>query len=215
MADLVALTGADGELIDRFIEAIDSEHWVDLTWYVVFAVSGQELMGLTPDTGHVYAPGTVGAERMATHKVVSRTDYLSAIRRRLAEIVNMGVREDVLISGLRDDLSRRLRDMTATERADAKRAETRADLEAWAEDTEKIDRFRTRMAQSDPSYASRSDDEIAQDFRRMASRLEPVPPEQELALWAMSDHWDARVRSMISDDALSEWLTLHARHVTK
>jgi hypothetical protein len=172
-------------------------------------------MKLTPDTGKTYAPGTVGAELAKTHTVVSRAEYFAAIRRRLVELVDSGIREDVLIGGLRDDVSRRLRSMAGTERTGSNRSATRADLERWAQDSDKIARFRARMARSDPSYASRSDDEVAKDLREMADRIEPVPLEQELVLWAVADRWNDRVALLISDEALGEWLDQHGKKMTE
>src|SRR6266851_6918796 len=124
--------GIAGELVDRLANAVNSPHdrdWLDLSWFLVFAIGGAVLARILPDTGKEPPPGSHGAELRKTHEVVSRDVYFSRIRMRLTQLVESGLREDILIRALRDELTAQCQEFAQTEAGDTRREELRIKLE--------------------------------------------------------------------------------------
>lgn len=208
------IIGESGELVERLVEAVNSNDWQELSWILVFAVGGEPTR-VDPDTGHNYPAGSVGAERRKTHRVVSRDEYFKLIGARLTEVVRFGLREDVLVRGLRDEITRQMRSFADMEQGHERRAETKANLERRAADPDFIARFREEMATKDPTIAAMSDQQIAENFLSMAERLAPVPLERELDLWATVDRWVSRADDLISDAVIDQWLDRFVERVTR
>lgn len=147
----MAIVGENAELIDKLLLAVNSSDWEEFSWILVFAVGG-EPAGLTAETGRNYPPGSVGAKVKATHRVVDRGEYFACIRSRLLDLVRSGLREDVLVRALRDDIGRLLRTFVGgTEEAQQGRAKMKADLERRAADPQFIARWRAKLAEEDPA----------------------------------------------------------------
>lgn len=208
------IVGESGELIERLVDATNSNDWHELSWILVFAVGGEPAR-VEPDTGHEYPAGSVGAERRKTHRVVSRDEFFALIRTRLLEVVRLGLREDVLVRGLRDEITRQLRSFADMEEGSERRAKTKAKLERRAADPDFIARFRAEMARKDPTVAAMSDQQIAETFLNMAERLAPVPLERELDLWATVDRWVGRADDVISDAVIDLWIDRFADRITR
>ena len=207
------LFGDDGELIGRLIEVVNTDgRWYDLAWYLVFAVSGRRLDEIHPVSGVEPCPVTVGEVWRRTHEVVSRAAYFDAIRDRLTQLVQSGLREDVLVRALRDDLTIRLREFTEVDDTNRRREDMRRDLERRASNPSEVARFRETMAESDPERAaSLSDDELAAEIRTLGDRLTPIPIEGELRAWADHDQWVESIEAVLSDEAINTWLELYVK----
>ena len=210
------IQGLPGELVERLTTATNpplGTDWLELTWWVVFAIGGDRLRGIVPDTGTEPAPGTMGSELRKSHHVVSRDEHLNQIRKRLLELVNSGLREDVLVRALRDDLTLRLKEQSDTAHANEKRQTMRENLERSTEDFDMISDFRARIAQDYPEYLSLTDDQVIEQLHAMAERLAPIPLERELDTWARLDRWTARANALISDEVIAEWLDRYAKRM--
>jgi hypothetical protein len=206
------LSAHDGELIGRLIDVVNIDgRWYDLAWYLVFAVGGRRLDEIEPDTGTEPAPGTVSEVLRRTHEVVSRAAYFEAIRDRLTQLVQSGLREDVLVRALRDELTMRLREFTEVDDANRRREDLRRDLERRVSDPSELARFRETIASSDPGRAALSDDELVAEIRRLADRLAPIPIEGELRAWADHDQWVESIDAVLSDEAIDKWLKQYVR----
>ena len=169
--------GVDGELVDRLLAAVNSPHehdWLNTVWFLVFAIGGDDLYRLEPDSGREPIPGSVGAERRARRQLVSREAYFRHIKHRLMQLIQSGVREDFLVRALWDELTTNCQMLANTEAGNTKREEFRERLEQRAADPEFIAVFRGRLAAKDPEVGRLSDDEVADRLRNMASRMEPM-----------------------------------------
>lgn len=213
MADPI---GADGELVDRLLAAVNSSHdrdWVELGWFLIFAVGGAELMAIEPDTGREPPPGSVGEKRRKTSELVTRSSYIDRIRRRLLSMVRSGVREDFLVRALRDDLTAHCHEFARTEAANTRREEFRARIERGAASAETLAAFRASLAEDDPAAALLNDDQIAQRLRDMASSdlLKPMSRENEQDAWDRTSRWNDQVAAAVSDQALAVWMDRRVR----
>src|SRR5437588_8237635 len=128
--------GLDGELVDRFLAAVDDRDWYDLGWFIVYAVGGAELDSVVPDTGEKPKPGTIGAKMHSTHRVVGHDEYFARMRQRLTALVRSGLREDLLVRALRDEVTTHFQRFAQTEAANTRRKELADDLERTAADKE-------------------------------------------------------------------------------
>ena len=212
-----AVSGDDGELIARLIGVVNIDgRWYELSWYLVFAVGGRRLDEILPDTGVEPTPGSVGEELRRTHELVSRAAFFDAIGDRLTQLVRSGLREDVLVRALRDDLTARLREFTEVEDANRRREELRQNLEQRASDPVEVARFREAMAESDPERAAAlTDDELAAEIRRLGERLSPIPIEGELRAWAEHDQWIESIEAVLSDEAINKWLQQYTQNALR
>ncbi len=84
---------------------------------LVFPAGGRRLNEIVPDTGVEPPPGSVGEQERRAHVLVSRAEHFQAIEDRLAQLVQSGLREDVLVRALRDDLTIRLREYAEVDEA--------------------------------------------------------------------------------------------------
>ena len=203
------IRGAGGELVERLIEAVNSRHafdWLTMGHQLVFAIGGRELVRITPDTGSLPAPGSYGERRQRTHEVVSRDVYFHAIRHRLLDLVASGVREDVLVRALRNELTRQAHQFADGEGANARRKETRERFDRAADDPAMLADLRERMAKLDPEVALWSDDQVAENVKSLAQLLGPIPPEVQMVSWLAAFRWEQQVAALVSDAALAEWL---------
>jgi hypothetical protein len=202
-----ALSGDDGELIDLLIDAIRAgDDWRDLVFWIVFAVGGSVgQFALERDNPPV--PGSVGEIDQATHEVLSEDAYFEAIRGRLREITLSGLREDVLVRGVRDDIAAQLGSLADFGRGQQRRDAIKEHLEGFAGDPGE---FRNFLAQANPLAAYLSDDEIEEDRLRMLSRFDP-DPDGELRRLAQRDRWAVVVQGSLSDEELSVWLDANSQ----
>lgn len=211
-------TGIDGELVDRLIGAVNShdDDWVDLSWFLVFAVGGAELWAAEPDTGRDPPPGSVGAERRKTRQLLSRPAYVERVRERLMSLVRSGVREDFLVRAVRDELTTNRQEFADTEGASTRREEMRARIERDASSPEAVAAFRAALSRSDPEAASLTDADISERLRRMAGSelLGPMSPRAEQEAWARVARWNDQVAARLSDRALAVWFDRHGRRLT-
>ena len=206
--------GESGELVELLVEAVNSDNWLELAWFLAFAIGG-EPMRVEPDTGRDYPPGSVGAELRRTRQTVSRDMYFTIIRNRLRECVEFGIREDVLVYGLRDEITRQLKSFANSEQGNERRAKMKANLEHSAADSDFIAQFRKNMARQDPSVASMTDQQISDILLSMAERMAPIPIERELELWTSVDRWVSRTKEMISDVIIDEWFEKFAERASR
>jgi len=209
--------GVDGELVDRLLEAMnspDAEDWANLGWFMVYAVGGDELTSVVPDTGKEPNPGSVAAEKRKTHGLVNRDEYFRRMRARLLRLIRSGVREDFLVSALRNELTSHLQRFAQTEAADDRRQATRERLEHIAASPERIAEFRDTLARRDPEALKRSDQEIARDLRRMAESVGPITRAEAEEAWSRVTRWNER-REVISDAVIAEWEDRYARRMVQ
>lgn len=210
------IEGLPGELVERLMAAVNppkGSDWTELTWWLVFAIGGDRLSGIIPDFGLTPAPGTEGSELRKYHQLVNRDVYLNEIENRLVGLVKSGLREDVLVMALRDELTRQLKGQSDTDRANERRQATREIILRNAEDPDTIAKFRAHVAQDNPEYLVPTDAQVAEQFRSMANKLLPIPLEGELDLWARLDRWTERANSLISDETIAEWLDKYAKRM--
>jgi len=209
--------GVPGELIDRFIWAIDSpsEHdWSNLGFYVRFALGGDQFAGIDPDTGKEPAPGTVGAKRRETRRVVSRDEYISRMEDRLAELVLSGVREDFLVRALRDELTGHVRWFADVEEGTTRRQEMKESIERDIQDPDFLANYRKLMARRDPEAGKLDDKTLIERLRDTAEHIgKPVSREQEREAWEASERWNERA-AVISDDVLATWRERFGKRIT-
>jgi hypothetical protein len=197
------IKGLPGELIERLVTLIDSDDfgpsasWHQQADYLVFAVGGEDLQAVTPDTGNTYEPGTIGAVHLATHEVLSRADFFGVLRERLAVLVNAGLREDFLVRSLRDELRRQLRTFVPDEASAWRRQQTKEHLERSAENLSVVDT------------------ELAERLRRMACKFSPVPLEEERDAWLDMDRWDERAEGLLSNIVIEEWFRRYGDRVIR
>lgn len=206
---MAALMGTHGELVDRLVAAVDSPEdndWIELGWFMAFMIGGKDLHAVAPDTGHVPAPGTVGARERATHRVASRQEYMQMAHRRLMDLIDSGLREDLLVRAVRDELTHVLQEYARTEDADTRREETRSHIEQTASNPEQIAAFRDSLARVDPEASSMSDDEIAGRLREMAMSdlMQPTTQAQMQAALDRLARWRTR-SEVVSDLVLADW----------
>lgn len=204
--------GVDSELVDRLIAAVNSPHerdWLNMVWFLVFAVGGDELDRLEPDSGHEPRPGSVAAERRARLQLVSRDAYFRHIRNRLTQLVRSGVREDFLVRALRDELTTNCQILANTEAGNTKREELRESLERRALDPEFIAVFRARLAAKDPAAGLLSDDEVGDRLRNMASMTEPMSKADEQEAWNRATRWNEQAEA-VSDRVIVLWKDRYA-----
>jgi hypothetical protein len=208
--------GVDGELVDRLISAVNSSHerdWLNIVWFLVFAVGGDDLDRLEPDSGREPSPGSVAAERRTRLQLVSRDAYFRHIRNRLMQLVQSGVREDFLVRALRDELTTNCQMLANTEAGNTKREELRDSLERRATDPEFIAVFRARLAAKDPSAALLTDDEVGARLRNMASMTEPMSKADEQEAWNRAARWNEQAEAL-SDRVIALWKERYAFRVT-
>jgi hypothetical protein len=197
--------GIDGELIDRLLAAVNSPHdrdWVDLGWYLVFTVGGDELHAIVPDTGDEPAPGTVGEEIRKTHEVVTRDVYFRRMRMRLMRLVDSGVREDFLVRSVREELTAHRQEFAQTEGADTRREELRNKLEQPT--PERIAGFRAALARKDPGAELLTDEQISDRLREMAARVPPISREHAQDAWERASRWNDQAAA-VSDHVIALW----------
>jgi len=147
------------------------------------------------------------------HQVVSRDEYLSRIRERLAALVLSGVREDFLVRALRNELTAHMQTYAQTEATKDKREARQEEMEQHARDPKFIAVFREGMAKRDPEAAKLSDQAIAGRLRDMARWAgKPMSREEEEKAWASSARWIERSK-VVSDEVLEKWLDRYAQGV--
>jgi hypothetical protein len=213
------IEGLPGELVDRLIDLMNSDAlgeraWYDVTSYATVFIGGTALQTAVPDTGGTPAPGTVGEHIRQSGELASREEYFELIRDRLRELVANGVEEAFLVRSLRDAVHQMLEHMADVGAGDRKRAELRDHFLRTADDPARIAAFRARLAESDASAETLSDDEVAAMLRQTAGGdfLGPTSPESAVERWAMLTRWDEQVASLLPDAAFEEW---HLRRLRK
>lgn len=202
----MTIEGNPGELVDRFVDAVNSpdEHdWQDLSFFVVATVGGEEFASAIPDTGPP-VPGSYGEKLRETYAVVSREDYFRRMAVRLYRLVAFGLREDFLVRALRDELTARCQELARTEEGDTRVEELRASIERGASDPERIADFRARLAARDPEAGQMTDAEVADRLRSLASRLQPISHDSAKDRWSRVTRWTHRAEA-VSDAAIAGW----------
>jgi hypothetical protein len=197
--------GIGGELIDRLIAAMDSPReleWESVAWYTAYAIGGLELDGIAPEPREEPTPGTVGAKMLEQLKPVSRVEYFRRIKARLAQLVRSGVREDLLVRALRDELTDDFQKLANTEVADSHREEFRADIEQAATSPEGIAKF--RAGSKDPAVVSLTDEQVADRIRRLADFMGPTSREEAQKRWDRVARWQKDIET-VSDHNLELW----------
>ena len=211
--------GLDGELIDRLVAAINSPRepdWEDLAWYTTFAVGGPELQGIVPEPGDEPMPGTVGAKMLETLQPVSREEYFRRIRARLTHLVRSGLREDLIVRALRDELTADLQKVANTEVGDTRREELRAEIQHAADSPEAIARFRASLSKKDPEVASLTDEQVSDRLRHLAEGdlMNPTSANEAQKRWARVARWQEDIEA-VSDQMLELWRDRYLRRATK
>ena len=172
--------GTPGELIDRLVAAVnaaDGDDWVDNAFWVAFALGGGELLSAIPDSGHVYPEGTIGALHRETHELVSREEYFELMKTRLTALVESGLREDVLIRAIRDDLTIRCQEFAQTEAGNTRREEFGKFLVDAAANPEGIARFTEVLAEDEEGQPANDAD--------IAARLKDMAQSEDLARYVL------------------------------
>jgi hypothetical protein len=197
--------GIDGELIDRLIVAMDSPRepeWENVAWFTAYAIGGPELDGIAPQPREKPTPGTLGALMLEQLKPVSRVEYFRRIKARLTQLVRSGVREDLLVRALRDELTANFQKLANTEVGDTRRDEFRAEIEQAATTPEGIAEF--RASSKDPEVASLTDEQLADRVRRLADFMTPTSREEAQQRWDRVTRWQEDTET-VSDHNLDLW----------
>jgi death-on-curing protein len=212
VADTYSLAGADGELVSRILDLLDSttdpRRIVDAGPFVELAIGDNSpLPGVVlVREGHDPVPGTVLAERVRRLRRVGPTEWLDLLEDRLTEIVEFGVAEDFLAAALRDRVTSMYERFANVGEAAANRERSREGLLATCDDEPALERFRQRVAERDPSVRELTIEQFAEQVRAMADRLLKAPDADEAVNhWAALDAWRRDVASLLSDDVVSTW----------
>jgi hypothetical protein len=209
------LQGTPGELVERLVVAIDdADQWQEYAWHAVFAVGGKWLLTIEPDNGRIPLAGSVGAQLRRTHQLVSRASYMKALANRLEELVLTGLREDVLVRAVRNELERELAEQADMSGTNDRRASTKETLERRAADSDFLERFQVDNAGRDPTLANLTAEQMAEHLRDMADRLQPPPIEVTVDSWGRLQRWQERTATYVSDKTLARWVELRALRVT-
>lgn len=197
--------GIDGELIDRLIVAMDSPRepeWENVAWYTAYAIGGPELAGIAPQPREKPTPGTLGALMLEQLKPVSRVEYFRRIKARLTHLISSGVREDLLVRALRDELTANFQKLADTEVGDTHRDQFRAEIEQAATTPEGIAEF--RASSKDPEVASLTDEQLADRIRRLADFMNPTSRDEAQQRWDRVTRWQEDIEA-VSDHNLELW----------
>lgn len=211
---MTEIEGNPGELVDRFVDAVnapDEHDWQNLSFFVVATIGGEELASAVPDTGPP-VPGSYGERLRETHTVVGREDYFHLIAVRLYRLVASGLREDFLVRALRDELTARCQGLARTEEGDTRVEELRTSIERGAKDPVRIADFRARLAARDPEAARMTDAEVADRLRSLASHLQPISHESAKDRWASVERWATHAEA-VSDAVIAEWWDKYSKQL--
>ncbi|GAC1365443.1 MAG: hypothetical protein NVSMB32_08980 [Actinomycetota bacterium] len=204
--------GNPGELIERFLDAINASPaeqplwWNETAFWLRIQIGGAALR-VRPEIGTTYAAGTVGEERNAAYDKVSREEFFRRVESRLLELVAGGLHESFLIRALRNGLTEWFGFLADPDRREARLAELRGSLDATANDPERLAKFREAMTEQDPAAAQLSDDEVAARLRSAAASdfVAPTTPDKPEECSAMGDIWAGRQRERLPDEVIELW----------
>lgn len=208
----------DGELIDRLLAAMDSPRepeWESVAWYTAYAIGGPELEGIAPDPGKEPTPGTLGAKMLEQLEPISRAEYFRRIRARLAQLVRSGVREDLIVRALREELTTDFQTLANTEVGDTRREELRAEIQQAADSPEAIARFRGSLSKKDPEVATLTDEQVSDRLRNLAEAdlMGPTSREEAQKRWDRVARWQEDTET-VSDHNLELWRHRNSLRVT-
>ena len=146
-------------------------------------------------------PGTILAEQAAAGRTLPEREWLELLRQRLRELVDDGVDAVFLVRSLAHYVTDLYEQLANTEAAEENRAQTRQGMYETAADPERLRSYRRRMAAQDPEYATKSEDEIANDLRQLAdTHFNPLSPEAVANTWGMLDAWQRDVADLLATD---------------
>ena len=149
----IKVIGEGSELTERLVEAVNTNDWPELSWFPSqrhtkcsglpvntndwpelswFLVSAVEddYVRVALDPGRDYLPGSVDTERRSTNQTVSRYEYLSLIRNRRFESIGFGIRKNMLVHELSDEITSHLRPLHNTDQGNERRIRMKTNLKA-------------------------------------------------------------------------------------
>lgn len=118
-----------------------------------------------------------------------------------------GLREDVLVRAIRDEVTRFLDTVVGDTEAEARRKARREYIVRALED---VPEHRRRLEESGTDDPEMTDLQVREILNTMLARLEPPTIEQELERVRLRGGWLQRRDALLSDEVLKTWLDKRA-----
>ena len=122
-------------------------------------------------------------------------------------LVREGLREDVLVRAIRDEVTRFLDTVVGDTEAEARRKARREYIVRALED---VPEHRRRLEESGTDDPEMTDLQVREILNTMLARLEPPTIEQELERVRLRGGWLQRRDALLSDEVLKTWLDKRA-----
>jgi hypothetical protein len=184
------ITGADGELVDLFIELLDRKSDVSGTeWWDDHALMAFRNFTLLPPRG------------------ASRELVIGGLREMIERILGAGLNEAFLVRALITDLDAVMAGREDTSRTDRAIDDMREHLQRVIEDSATRDEWRQIMARQDPKYLTMTDEQMISDsqgsYDRFATRY--VSADEAAERWTDATEWRELRHSLLTDVIFEHW----------
>jgi hypothetical protein len=208
------VAGAPGELIQRLLAAVlhlKASDCYELTRLLVSAIGydQQSEFSFGTDVNSIVVSKDEELPRADKNQI--RRGLWEGIEDQLLKLTHFGLREDLLVRALRDELTRRLEAQVSTTHTNNRRKQIGTGLESWVGDPKNIAEFRIEVGKTSPEYLLLNDEEIAERILEMVNTLPPLQVEDELDALCRIDRWTTIANESISDTTIEQWYDQYSK----
>ncbi|MFI7591111.1 hypothetical protein [Micromonospora sp. NPDC049359] len=183
--------GRDGELVEALIAALAEGGDVSREW-------------LYNATAPLALAFYFGEEFDRNHDPALN---LSVLRRRLGEVLRVGVTEDFLVKAVRNGITEFFERFADTAEADKNRQEIRDKIDRALTDPAQFQDLKAYM----PGASLLSDEEFRERLGSLANKISPTSADEAVGHWRNIELWTGLTEKHLPDKAFDSWSSQRVR----